>query len=140
MEIIGVFSVLIFAAIEDVRYRKIRNAWVGLVFLLQIVMNLNLGIEACGIYLIRSIAWLGLLLIFYFWGMLGAGDVKLLSVILGGFTRECLVLFLSAFLGSAGVIALWKLFKGGTPKETVPLALPVWIGYSLVCLTKGGMV
>lgn len=107
LKYIVVFLILIIATIQDFRCSKISNILVilgySISFIYQVIYEVNILLWLCGILLPIVM----LFLLFYL-KMIGAGDVKLLSVI-GGFVggRNSIQIFIWAlFIG-----AVWSLLK-----------------------------
>lgn len=112
MEIIGVFCVLFFTMLEDVCCRKIRNVWIVLILSLNLWMAFaNYGWTGPLFYLGRVVIWLFMQIILYEAGQLGAGDVKLLAVVIAGLHTPFFFLFWIGYLGSALLMAVFKVFK-----------------------------
>lgn len=137
MKIIGVFVVLFFAMVEDVQERKIRNVWVLCVFLLSLILAWEGDLWGPLIYLGRALLWFIGLLFFYKFGEIGAGDVKLISVLVAGVKDSWQFMFWMSTLLCAVVLVLRK--KRGERCQSIPLALPLWFGYATLCLFKGGV-
>ena len=140
MGIIGVFVVLFFAMVEDVQSRKIRNLWVLCVFLLNsILAYASEGIEGVSRYVGKVGVCLVFLYILYRSKVIGAGDAKLMAVVLAalrGINMEC---FLIGSLPATFAITFPKWIRG-EKKSKVPLALPMWFGYLTLMVNKGGLM
>ena len=109
MYIISVFVLLIFAAVEDIAGRKIRNLWVAAIFLLNQGMAWHQGgAQNWLLYLGKCIAWTLVPFVLYRFRLLGAGDVKLLAVTAAGIQSRYMSLFWSGVLLSATGMAIWR--------------------------------
>lgn len=103
--------ILAAAVIEDFMYMKISNRLI----LMGILFSLAFGFEAGGLkqilYVLANLSFPVIMLyLLYLLGVLGAGDIKLFSII-GGFTnfRTLISCMLFSFLAAA-VIAIGKMF------------------------------
>jgi prepilin peptidase CpaA len=138
MKIIGVFVVLFFAMVEDVQSRIIRNVWVIAIFIVHLALSWEKGPGAAVLYVAKTGLWLLALLVLYLLGVVGAGDVKLISVLASGLQEAELFWFWTASLVCAGLMAVFKVLMKER-RAIVPLALPMWFGYVTVLIHKGGV-
>ena len=138
MKIIGVFVVLFFAMVEDVQSRIIRNVWVIAIFVLHLVLSWEKGTGTVVLYVTKTVLWFLVLLVLYLLRGVGAGDVKLISVLVSGLQGVETRLFWTASLVCVGLLAAFKVWRKES-RAVVPLALPMWFGYVTVLIHKGGV-
>ncbi len=94
------------AAYTDVRYKKVYNLW--------LLFWMAAGIYICGIKFLPPMAvTLAVLFIFHVLGMIGAGDIKLISLVFAylGFKDGFIVA--AAGMIFAAVYAFYKLYTSG---------------------------
>lgn len=104
------YTILVVAVVQDIMFTKISNRLI----LVGLILSLAFGIILGGMSRIPYILWnisfpVIVLYLLYLLGVLGAGDIKLFSVI-GGFTNFTMLThcMLAAFL-AGGVIAVVKM-------------------------------
>ncbi len=104
------YTILVVAVVQDFMYTKISNRLI----LVGLILSLTFGIILGGVsripYILLNISFpVVVLYLLYLLGVLGAGDIKLFSVI-GGFTNFTMLThcMLAAFF-AGGVIALIKM-------------------------------
>lgn len=104
------YTILVVAVVQDFMYTKISNRLI----LVGLILSLTFGIILGGVsripYILLNISFpVVVLYLLYLFGVLGAGDIKLFSVI-GGFTNFTMLThcMLAAFF-AGGVIALIKM-------------------------------
>lgn len=104
------YTILVVAVVQDFMYTKISNRLI----LVGLILSLTFGIILGGVsripYILLNISFpVVVLYLLYLFGVLGAGDIKLFSVI-GGFTNFTMLThcMLAAFF-AGGLIALIKM-------------------------------
>lgn len=128
-----VIAYLTVAMIMDLLFRRVKNWWIIVGYILSIVLNLyyhnNLIYSLYGFFLPTP------LLIFYRHRMIGAGDIKLLSVAgcyLGfSYMIKCLlpILFFSVILSVIEIIrSIPNLTKGIFSFRKFPLTISIMLG------------
>lgn len=114
------YFIAVFAAISDVKSRKISNTFLLLSFIISFPFRADdwvLGIVSPFVILVA----------FHILGGIGAADIKLFMVLgslLG--VKEILVLIFLSIISSGAVTFIALARK----KRTIPFALPVWIAFS----------
>ncbi len=101
--------ILAASAYFDIRERKVPNILVLIGFITLLCVRISLNPHSTGDFMLGSIYPLGIFLIFFIFGMLGAGDIKLYCLVsavtgIGEFNK---VLVISLFFGA--VFALGKM-------------------------------
>ena len=114
------YFIAVFAAISDVKSRKISNTFLLLSFIISFPFRADdwvLGIVSPFVILVA----------FHILGGIGAADIKLFMVLgsLLGVRGIVILIFFSII--TAGAISLVALV---CKKRTIPFALPVWIAFS----------
>lgn len=113
------YAILIIAVILDFKYTKISNRLILVGIFLALAFWVIKGREVSDfIYVLWNISFPVIVLyLFYLMGVIGAGDVKLFSVI-GGFVnfKELVICMLCSFAVGA-VISLGKMLFCGTLRE-----------------------
>ena len=107
---LAILSVTLLAAsFTDITKRRVPNILVGTGFLSLFFVRTVFNIEALGDFMLGSIYPLALLSLLFIFGMMGAGDIKLLMVLGGmiGFP-EVLDLCLWSFV-AGGIVAVCKM-------------------------------
>lgn len=125
--------ILTICVITDLRERKIYNAVIfpGMAAVL-VIRPLTEGLSGAGSALAGFAVGLSLLLIPYFLGGMGAGDVKLLALI-GSFKGTAFVLAAAAYMAFIGaVIAVLILLFRKRIREWLH-----WVAYSMYSLLHG---
>ena len=107
-------ALIVICVITDLRERKIYNKVLLPFFLAGLVLNSVTGISGLGLALAGTAVGFSILLIPYFLGGMGAGDVKLLAVI-GALKGTVFVLTAAVYMALAGgILALFVLlFRKG---------------------------
>ncbi|MCM1105409.1 MAG: A24 family peptidase [Blautia sp.] len=130
------YAVVIVAVVQDYRSMKISNRLILTGLVLSLVFGIILGRTSELIYILGNIFFPVILLyLLYLIGVLGAGDIKLFSVI-GGFTdvRTLTRCIFAAFIAGA-VIAVVKMLANHNLKSSL------WRSFAyLQALAKGERV
>lgn len=167
---IMLLTVLIICTITDMRYRRIYNKVIFPSLALALILNtVSAGFSGLKFSLMGFITGFGILLIPYFMGGFGAGDVKLLGLIgaikgsafalytglymalIGGIIALVIIIFNKEFINFIKVIFWWVvgLFRGVHYKFEMPTSVllkkyPYGVaisGGALICLIfKGAMI
>ncbi|RHW43170.1 hypothetical protein D1B31_00390 [Neobacillus notoginsengisoli] len=117
---IMLFLLLLICIITDIRERKIYNKVLFPFLLLAFVVNgITGGWSGLASTVLGTLVGLGILLIPYFMGGMGAGDVKLLAVI-GALMGAKFVAFSAIYMAFAGgIFALLIIIFRKSPKQLI---------------------
>lgn len=124
---------LVICVITDLKSRKIYNMVIFPGLALAIMLHLILGgWQGLGFSLLGFVVGFGLLLIPYFLGGMGAGDVKLLALI-GAMKGTYFVLYTALYMGliGGGIALAILLFRRGIMQRLKAII------YSLYCFRYG---
>ena len=128
-----VYGFTIVAAIMDIRFQKISNRLIviglGVGLIRRLLLEGGAGLFAGVIQIILPVIFLYL---FFLIGALGAGDIKLFSLI-GGFVnlRELATCVIAAFVIGAIWSFVWLLLKKG---RCIPFAVAIFLGLLVATL------
>ncbi|WP_087023867.1 A24 family peptidase [Thaumasiovibrio subtropicus] len=133
--ILLVLSLLL--CVYDIRHRLLPNTWIGVVSISCMVINLQFGIGWNALVGTATVLVTGLFL--FYWGIVGAGDVKLLAAYSIAITADILLptLLLAAIIGGVVTLILvlwawksrqWEQLKSRGIPYGIPIALAGFTG------------
>ena len=112
-------AVLLLAAVcRDVATRTIPDIISILIVLLGLTARAQAGMHATVVSMAISVALFGLLAQTHRWGMIGGGDVKLISAVSCGLSPVAVWHFVLTTALAGGVLACLYLLPGGLMRET----------------------
>ncbi|MBN6075271.1 prepilin peptidase [Aggregatibacter actinomycetemcomitans] len=121
-------SLLVILSITDIRSRTISNHIVLL--LLSVVVPLSL-LKHQTIFFIPALCALAVGFIIFTLGAMGAGDVKLISVLMLTIPHNEIIyfLFFTAFFGLLLIIVGWLFFRKSIKENGLPYGVAISLGF-----------
>lgn len=128
--IVSLFSLLLLASIFDIAQRKVPNVLIISGFATALLLSVMSGWSGVGRMALGSIAALVVLLPVYATGLMGAGDVKLISVVGGFLGLHHLLFALLCIFIAGGLLSAFYLVRTQFALETpgVPYAVAIFSG------------
>lgn len=128
--VVALMAILLAALIFDLRKRRIPNSLVLAGLALAIVLAIPAGWQGLGRLMLGALSGFFIFFPVYFWGAMGAGDVKLISVV-GAFLGMHHLLFAVALIllaGGALALIYLKLGPAFVNQKQLPYAVSIFAG------------